>query len=376
MARLGIITTSFPDRIAGQEAAGSFVADFAGTLTKYVDVTVLAPGRENAHITDNKLTITKFAVPRLPLSLLTPANIGHWPSICKTLHAGSKSVRAEASAQFDHVLACWVLPCGYWAGQIKQRFGVPYSCWALGSDIWSLSHIPIVQNILKSTLEKAHTCFADGYQLKEEVEILAGKTCQFLPSTRRLPGRKAKQLATEPPYRLAFLGRWHHNKGIDLLLEALAQLPATEWAGIKEVRICGGGPLEGKVTAACHEMHARGLPVSREAYLDKEGAAALLYDTDYLIIPSRLESIPVIFSDALQAGCPVIATPVGDLPRLFQQHRVGILAAAATAGHIKNAISQALATPPAQFRETLQSSRELFDLDQAAQKLLGALGLC
>jgi len=51
-----------------------------------------------------------------------------------------------------------------------------------------------------------------------------------------------------------------------------------------------------------------------------------LLRADYLVIPSRIESIPVVFSDAMQVGTPVIATPVGDLRALIEEHRCGVLA--------------------------------------------------
>jgi glycosyltransferase involved in cell wall biosynthesis len=43
-----------------------------------------------------------------------------------------------------------------------------------------------------------------------------------------------------------------------------------------------------------------------------------------LIIPSRIESIPLILSDAAQAGCPVIATRVGDVGTLLERFKVGV----------------------------------------------------
>ena len=44
---------------------------------------------------------------------------------------------------------------------------------------------------------------------------------------------------------------------------------------------------------------------------------------DYLLIPSRIESIPVILSDAIQLGTPVIATEVGDMPAVFEEMAIG-----------------------------------------------------
>ena len=47
---------------------------------------------------------------------------------------------------------------------------------------------------------------------------------------------------------------------------------------------------------------------------------------DFLVIPSRIESIPVVFSDAIQSGTPVISTPVGDLPQLIKNNHCGVVA--------------------------------------------------
>jgi glycosyltransferase involved in cell wall biosynthesis len=73
------------------------------------------------------------------------------------------------------------------------------------------------------------------------------------------------------------------------------------------------------------ELRALGHPVNVGGYLDTAEATELIAWSDYLMLPSRVESIPVIFSDAAQLGRPLVATPVGDLPRLFGQHEFGIL---------------------------------------------------
>ena len=44
---------------------------------------------------------------------------------------------------------------------------------------------------------------------------------------------------------------------------------------------------------------------------------------DWLVIPSRIESIPLVFVDALHMGIPVVAAAVGDLDLLVTQYAVG-----------------------------------------------------
>ena len=273
----------------------------------------------------------------------------------------------------DYILALWALPSGYWAKSMLKRFGIPYGVWALGSDIWSLGRIPILRSYLRNVLKKADRCYADGLRLAEEVTKLSGRSCDFLPSARRLPRENTTDLASSAPYKLAFLGRWHRNKGVDIFLESLQRLSDDDWARISEIRVHGGGPLEAEVRLAVQELQARDHPVTVGGYLDTAGATELIGWSDYLALPSRVESIPVIFSDAAQLGRPLIATPVGDLPHLFDQHEFGIVAAAPTVDAFADALKKALHTSPSQFQSELAAVAAEFDIAVIAKRFADQL---
>lgn len=376
MNHLVLVTTSFPDAAfrPGQEAAGTFVYDFASELAQRVPVTVVAPGGQEGVAVQEKLTVRRFAVPSLPLSLLKPSNPLHWPNIVKTVRAGHGALhRLAATVEIDHIFALWALPSGYWARSVGKKYRIPYSIWALGSDIWGLGKVPVVRNMLRGVLQESAVRFADGYLLGEAVTAISGKACRFLPSARKLPVKSARPLAGEPPYRLAFLGRWHPHKGVDLLLESLHLLGDDDWRKIEAVRICGGGPLEALVRERGEELQKRGYPVTIEGYLNREEAADLLLWSHYLLLPSRIESIPVIFSDAMQAHCPIITTPVGDLPRLVREFNVGVLAAEVDAALFCVAIQKALHKPPRFYGDGLHKAREQFDIIRSARQLVATL---
>jgi len=370
LKRVALATTSYPDRVveSGQEAAGAFVADFAEALAQHCEVHVVAAADEDHVDAAGRLTTHRFRVPQRPLSLLRAASPSDWPKIWTSLRAGQRAVdRVVDEVDVDHIFALWALPCGHWARRAGRRRGVPYSTWALGSDIWSLGKLPVVSSILRGVLRGAARRYADGLVLADDVAALSGMSCDFLPSSRRLdttPGA----LRGEPPYRLAFLGRWHPNKGADLLLEALAALDDVAWAKIEEVRYCGGGPLEEQVRAGVGELFATGRPIVLEGYLDRAQAVALYQWADYLIIPSRIESIPVIFSDAMQCGVPLVSTPVGDLPRLVESYGVGVLAELATAAALTDALRRALHGSPASVASGLERARNDFDVTAAAAR--------
>ncbi len=370
MKEIALVTTSYPDRVAesGQEAAGAFVADFAAELSRHARVHVVAAAGED-HLEDRgDLRVHRFAVPRRPLSLLSPSNPADWPGILSSLRAGCRALdRVAAATSLSHVLALWALPSGAWARSVSRRHGVPYSTWALGSDIWSLGKVPVVRSVLRSVLRQAEHRYADGVVLGEDVERISGLPCDFLPSSRRLDA-PARSHSSSPPYRLGFLGRWHENKGADLLVDALLALGDDEWSRIEQVRYFGGGPLEESVKAGVRRLVDAGRPVTLGGYLDRNQATELYCWADYLLLPSRIESIPVIFSDAMQCGVPLISTPVGDLRRLIESYGVGVLAADATPTALCDAIAKALDGSPADLAAGLERARGDFDVAAAAKK--------
>ncbi len=372
MKRLLLISTSFPDAAyhPGQEAAGQFVYDLARELAHHVSVGAVVPGNRACTEQEGHLTVYRFRVPTLPLSLLKPANPADWPKVLLTLSSGQKAVSsASASYSPDHIVALWSLPSGYWAKKTR----VPYAIWALGSDIWEFGRIPVLRGLLQRVLREATVRFADGHQLAKDVEAIGGKPCYFLPSSRRLIVGARRALVGQPPYNLAFLGRWHPNKGADLLMESLQQLRDDDWGRVREVRIYGGGPLEPVVTEGVRRLQAQSRPVTLGGYLGRKEATDLLSWADYLILPSRIESIPVIFSDALQTDTPLIATPVGDLPRLLADAPAGILAKGTTAGHLAEAIRNALTRSPRDFQKGIAALRAQFDVHSTAVRLLEAI---
>ena len=371
MKHIALISTSYPEGNTGQAAAGSFVEDFAIALSNHIDITVIAPGVSHTVIHRGRLTIQYFVVPRQPLSLLSSANPSHWLAIMRTLTTGQSAVNKVCrDREVDYLFALWALPSGYWAKRASHKYNVPYSVWALGSDIWSLGKIPLIRNVLKKVLLQSQHCFADGYILKQDVERLSKRKCAFLPSSRQLPISGHKKLTTSPPYKLAFLGRWHPNKGIDLLLDSLKLLDEKDWQRIEEIRIFGGGPLEGIVKQNCETLKSTGRPVTIGGYLDKNEAAELLMWTDYALIPSRIESIPVIFSDALQCQCPIVSTPVGDLSRLVQHYRVGTLARDISAQSFSQALSNILCSPPASYAKDINYAARDFSVTHSANEFL------
>lgn len=372
MKHLVLITTSFPSICDGSEAAGSFVFDMAASLAEKVKVTVVAPGLEmSLEEISSSFKVQRFLAKKQPLSLLNVSNPFHWVPILQTLRSGQLAVNRVVRREYvDHMLALWVLPSGYWAKNAADRYQISYSTWALGGDIWSLGKIPIVRGILARVLKASLMNYADGIQLKKSVEKLSGRECTFLPSTRKIEISRKKILSGQPPYRLVFLGRWHLNKGVDILLDSLFLMRDDEWNLIKEIRIFGGGPLHDLVLRKTDELREKGRPVITGGFINKDEAVSLLLWADYVLIPSRIESIPVIFSDSMKCCCPVVSTPVGDLKNFIRDNKVGVLSKDCSPVCFAEAISKILKIYPKDFFLNVTDTARLFDINKITEKII------
>lgn len=367
-----VISTSYPSTGDGSEAAGAFVADFVEALSAYVPVRVVGPGRSEGLEAGAAIPTWRFAAGGRPLSLLSPLKPWHWPAIVDALRSlRRQALAASADGGVAHVLALWVLPSGWAARVVARSLGIRYSVWALGSDIWSLGRLPLVRGYLAAVARDARACYADGLQLATDAEAICGRPFDFMPSCRSLDGERSAPVRLAPPYRLLYLGRWHPNKGVDLLFDALDALGDEDWRRIAEVHVAGGGPLQPLVEARVRELVTAGRPVRLDGYLDREAAQAALARADRLLLPSRVESIPVVFSDALAFGLPVVSMPVGDLPGLLAGGG-GWVAGRVDGQAFAEAIRAALVADPAVL-EALPGLRRRFDIDAVARALVGSL---
>ncbi|HET7333270.1 glycosyltransferase [Dyella sp.] len=375
ISRLVVITSSFPTRRDGSEAAGSFVADLVEELAKRVDVRVVAPGTNIAtEVWSDRLSIYRYPSPSKPLSTLKPWRVDDLLWAIWIMRQGLTATRLAASSEATHILALWGLPCGEWARRVASASGIEYSVWMLGSDVWSLGRLPVIRNFLAQVIRNAAHAYADGYVLAEDARrISGGVPVEFLPSARHIGFIEQVPPKAAPPYRLLFLGRWHLNKGVDLLLDALGHLTEEDWERVERIDIQGGGPLNGMVRERVSILQKMGRPIQDGKFLAKSEAEEAIANADWVIIPSRIESIPVIFSDAMKLGRPVVVTPVGDLPRLVKDSPCGIVAAEVSAEAISHALRLALSLNPQVFKNGIRQHASRFDPAQAAERIIRTL---
>jgi glycosyltransferase involved in cell wall biosynthesis len=101
----------------------------------------------------------------------------------------------------------------------------------------------------------------------------------------------------------------YENKGIDILIQAIAQLRPEAQRSITAVAIIGEGPERARLERliATHEL------ADKIHLLGSRNGGQLLKAFDIFVLPSRKEGMPFALLEALQAGLPIIATDVGGI---------------------------------------------------------------
>jgi glycosyltransferase involved in cell wall biosynthesis len=325
--RVGIITSSYPRTAEDSHDAGVFVRDFARKLSDQVDVTVITPQKVMQQ--GDPFGVRSFPWPGKETSLthVDPRNPLNLARLTVLLGSGTVAcLRAFRALRIDHALAMWAVPSGALAWVARRALGTPYSVWALGSDIWNIDDYPLGRPILRRILRGADRLYADGTELSAEVERISGRLCTFLPSSRELPAlveNWTTPLAADRIHLLC-IARLHPNKGVDVLVDAVSLIPEPTRRRV-QVHVFGGGPQEGELRARIEQLGLEDC-VILGGYVDREELVRYLRAVRCLVIPSRIESIPLVLSDAAQVGCPVIATDVGDVGRLVREFRMGLVA--------------------------------------------------
>jgi glycosyltransferase involved in cell wall biosynthesis len=148
--------------------------------------------------------------------------------------------------------------------------------------------------------------------------------------------------ATPPAVPLALaLGRFHPNKGFDLLLDAVASLPQLHlW-------LAGDGPLR-----AALEQRAAVLGIApRVRFLGWRGdVSALLAAADFLVCPSRHEPLGNVILEAWAARRPVVATASEGPSALIIDGESGLLVPREDVSALVRAMRRLIAEPPLRER--------------------------
>jgi glycosyltransferase involved in cell wall biosynthesis len=170
------------------------------------------------------------------------------------------------------------------------------------------------------------------------------------------------------PRVVVFLGRLDAQKGLYDLLQALASVrPAVP--GLRLV--CAGEGDRAAVTANAERLGIAEA-VKFTGWVGPSGKRALLETAAVLVLPSYAEGMPMSVLEAMAAGVPVVATPVGGVTEVVVDGVSGLLAAPGDTATLARQLRSVL-TDPALGARLGAAGRESVRLRFAPERALARL---
>ena len=120
---------------------------------------------------------------------------------------------------------------------------------------------------------------------------------------------------SDPP-QIAYVGRLAAEKGVDQLIEALAELQREGFRPMPHATLIGDGPERQRLRARVDEHGLSGL-VSFAGQLDRQSLGCRLSKVDFCVQASLSEGYSKAWLDAFAHGLPVLCSEVGAARRVI-----------------------------------------------------------
>ena len=196
-------------------------------------------------------------------------------------------------------------------------------------------------------------------------------TNEFMPGRSGSALRQSLGLASDA-FVVGSFARLTPQKAIHFLLDAIARLAAQ--GARPQVVIAGDGPLKQELLD-----HADKLGISdRVKFLGfRRDTKDLLAIMDVFTLSSVEEGLPMAMLEAMSAGVPVVTTSVGDIPKVIEHGRNGLLVRAGHADELADAL-HCLITDPAERSKLAAGGRDTvvrgFSQEAMCEKYLEVYG--
>lgn len=333
-ARILVLTTTLPTEEG--DSTPSFVLDLAQAMAEQMpaEITIVAPAAPGAPLRQRfgPIEVRRFrylpkrwaslgaATAVMPAIRQRPIRLLQVPFLLTGLLLSA--VRETRRVQPDVVHAHWVVPVGLAAVMARRLAARPQPQLVVtshGSDVNALRG-PLWDRVRGYVVSRADLTLPVSPDIAERLGV-----CH----TRAIPMGAAPMFAAvahradeDAPF--LFVGRLADNKGVDVLLKALASVPCAQ------LRIIGDGPERPAL-----EDLARALGVWGRCEflgtLDKRSVASEMGGARAFILASRTgadgseEGSPTVLMEAVLAGVPVIASRIGGVPALFDHELTALL---------------------------------------------------
>jgi glycosyltransferase involved in cell wall biosynthesis len=397
--------------------AGAFVVEQLRHLKEFCDVTVFVPHpwvppvvgklsrrwQQYAQLPDEE-TVAGIKVLHPRRLVIPKVNSWVWMTISVTLSYWrflSHYLRFTDSPFhcFTHIEGHFALPDGFAAAFLGRQFRKPSIIHVWGTDIhtipqqsallrfltiWALRHADAIRAVSSDLAERTVKLIDAGKRGSGEAEKRRNGEAETVKKVWVVPNgvdlnkfrlmerQEAKrQLGLDDDKRyLLYVGRLVAVKGLDLLLDAFAQLVQNQRD--VELVLVGDG-AERHVLA----QRATTLGIRDKVHFigaqPHERIVLWMNAGDVFCLPSHKEGLPTVLLESLACGTPVVATSVGGIPEVVADGQVGRLVHSRDPREMAACIEEVLETPwdRQQLRDYVA---ERFSFEVVTRKLLEMYG--
>jgi glycosyltransferase involved in cell wall biosynthesis len=188
---------------------------------------------------------------------------------------------------------------------------------------WKPSHAPLAYRFQKWLLERqSRPVTINGFWKDQPKQCLSFEnpclTEEEIQAGQGVIADKTFQI----PMELCFVGRLEAAKGVDLIIEAVANLDAESLQKIGAVHLVGAG-----VQMAAYQKRVDGLvlPIIFHGYLSRTEVHQIYKKSQAILLPSASEGFPKVIAEAMNYGCVPIVSDLSSISHYISHTENGFL---------------------------------------------------
>jgi glycosyltransferase involved in cell wall biosynthesis len=186
-----------------------------------------------------------------------------------------------------------------------------------------------------------------------------------------VPARNRPMFDTRMKTRLLYVGRLAPEKGVSILIKAVASLKCQQG---KEIELClvGDGEERPALVQLVKELGLTEVVVFEGYVSFGEWLFAHYRNADIFILPSLSEGTPNVLIEAMAFGLPIVASRVGGCEELIRDRVTGILTEPGSIQSLQSAVQELLDDPAlcARLGLAAQSSAREFMMEKQQELIL------
>jgi glycosyltransferase involved in cell wall biosynthesis len=267
------------------------------------------------------------------------------------------AARLARTGEFSAIHAFWPLPHGVIGLAAKRASGVPLVSTFFGVELtWMEKELPFLSPVLRRIVRGSDAVTAistyTAQRLERQVPGAAPAIIPFGATVEPRAELPAPRTDPHAAFELLFVGRLVERKGVHLLLDALAALPAERPVVL---RVVGDGPERPRLQAQAERLGLADRVVFH-GFVSREELEARMEACDCFVLPAVVdakgdtEGLGVVLLEAMSYGKPTIASAAGGITDIVRDGRNGFLVPPGVAAALAGAVARMM-DDPARARE-------------------------